>query len=124
MNNIDDNKARQKFQDRITKGMLGPGSDVWGVNESEEIISDYPLIRYFTGVLFPEKTNSESQLDEDVSDVANETGEYEELDESNIQKENSDISEETKVIEKKEIEDVIKGPLNGGKHIYTLGYPT
>lgn len=108
MNNIDDNKARQKFQDRITKGMLGPGSDVWGVNESEEIISDYPLIRYFTGVLFPEKTNSESQLDEDVSDVANETGENQELDESNIQKENSDISEETKVIEKREIEDEIK----------------
>lgn len=26
--------------------------------------------------------------------------------------------------DKKEIEDVIKGPLNGGKHIYTLGYPT
>jgi creatinine amidohydrolase/Fe(II)-dependent formamide hydrolase-like protein len=24
----------------------------------------------------------------------------------------------------KEIEDVIKGPLNGGKHLYTLGYPT
>jgi hypothetical protein len=23
-----------------------------------------------------------------------------------------------------EIEDVIKGPLNGGTHIYTLGYPT
>jgi creatinine amidohydrolase len=26
--------------------------------------------------------------------------------------------------DKKEIEDVMKGPLNGGKHIYTLGYPT
>ena len=26
--------------------------------------------------------------------------------------------------DKKEIEDVIKGPLNGGKHLYTLGYPT
>jgi hypothetical protein len=22
------------------------------------------------------------------------------------------------------IEDVLKGPLNGGKHIYTLAYPT
>ncbi len=26
--------------------------------------------------------------------------------------------------ERKLVEDVIKGPLNGGKHIYTLGYPT
>jgi len=25
---------------------------------------------------------------------------------------------------KEEIEDVLKGPLNGGKHLYTLGYPT
>jgi len=26
--------------------------------------------------------------------------------------------------DRKEIEDVVKGPLNGGKHLYTLGYPT
>jgi Uncharacterized protein, putative amidase len=26
--------------------------------------------------------------------------------------------------DEKEIEDLIKGPLNGGKHIYTIGYPT
>jgi creatinine amidohydrolase/Fe(II)-dependent formamide hydrolase-like protein len=26
--------------------------------------------------------------------------------------------------ERSEIEDVMKGPLNGGKHLYTLGYPT
>jgi creatinine amidohydrolase len=26
--------------------------------------------------------------------------------------------------DKKEIEAVLKGPLNGGKHLYTLGYPT
>ena len=26
--------------------------------------------------------------------------------------------------DEKEIEDVIKGPFNGGKHIYTLAYPT
>ena len=26
--------------------------------------------------------------------------------------------------DRKEVEDVMKGPLNGGKHLYTLGYPT
>lgn len=26
--------------------------------------------------------------------------------------------------DREDIEDVIKGPLNGGKHLYTLGYPT
>ena len=87
MNNIDDDKAREILQNRITKGMLGPGSDTWGGDDNEEIISDYPLIRYFTGVLFPEKTNPESQLDNDVSEVENETGEYEELELSRIEKE-------------------------------------
>ena len=28
------------------------------------------------------------------------------------------------MLNREEIEDVIKGPLKGGKHIYTLGYPT
>ena len=26
--------------------------------------------------------------------------------------------------DRREIEDILKGPLNGGKHLYTLGYPT
>ena len=73
MNNIDDSKARDKFQSRIYKGMHGPGSDVWGHDENEEIISDYPLIRYFTGVLFPESTMPDSQLEVDIADVQNES---------------------------------------------------
>ena len=47
-----DYKARQIFQERLKKGLLGPGSDVF-VRETEideEIISDYPLQRYYTGI--------------------------------------------------------------------------
>lgn len=102
MSNIDDNLARKKFQDRITKGMLGPGSDTWGVADNEEIISDYPLIRYFTGVLFPDKTNPDTQLDSDTAEVENESEENEELEESNIKKEVLDIREENSVSTKKE----------------------
>jgi hypothetical protein len=60
--------VRDLFHHRIEKGMLGPGSENWGLNDDEEIISDYPLVRYFTGVLFPEKDNprSESDADEDL----------------------------------------------------------
>lgn len=83
MNNIDDSKARDKFQDRINKGMHGPGSDVWGHDENEEIISDYPLIRYFTGVLFPKSTMPNSQLESDISEVQNES-EGEEYDTKDI----------------------------------------
>jgi hypothetical protein len=51
-----DEKARDIIQSRILKGMIGPGSDTWGVNDKEEIISDYPLQRYFSGIVFPDKT--------------------------------------------------------------------
>lgn len=106
MNNIDDNKARQKFQDRITKGMLGPGSDTWGVEEKEEIISDYPLIRYFTGVLFPKKTKAESQLDEDIANAENESAENDELDESKIKKQISDIPYDAIPVKENENEEL------------------
>jgi hypothetical protein len=51
-----DEKARDIIQGRILKGMIGPGSDTWGVEDKEEIISDYPLQRYFSGIVFPDKT--------------------------------------------------------------------
>jgi hypothetical protein len=51
-----DEKARDIIQSRILKGMIGPGSDTWGVDDKEEIISDYPLQRYFSGIVFPDKT--------------------------------------------------------------------
>jgi hypothetical protein len=88
--------------------MLGPGSDTWGVDESEEIISDYPLIRYFTGVLFPDKTNPDTQLESDIADVENESEEHEELEESSISKENIDNSEEYKISKNKESEEELK----------------
>lgn len=67
-----DEKARDIIQSRILKGMIGPGSDTWGVEDKEEIISDYPLQRYFSGIVFPDKTicktidekeNNEAQSD-------------------------------------------------------------
>ena len=57
MSNNHDSIARDIFQARIKKGLLGPGSDIF-VSEkdiSDEIIADYPLQRYYTGVLFPER---------------------------------------------------------------------
>ena len=65
MNKPQDEIARDLFQRRIRKGMLGPGSDVF-VNESDiknEIIGNYPLQQYYTGILFPEKQRIAS-LDE------------------------------------------------------------
>lgn len=71
MSNNHDNIARDIFQKRIKKGLLGPGSDIFVTekDKSEEIISDYPLQRYYTGVLFPEQIKKDSA----ESEVANGT---------------------------------------------------
>src|SRR5680860_697555 len=61
-NKLQDQIARDLFQKRINKGMLGPGSDVF-VREPDienEIIGNYPLQQYYTGILFPEKQRIES----------------------------------------------------------------
>ena len=71
MNSNHDNKARDIFQQRIEKGLLGPGSDIFvdEKDKKEEIISDFPLQRYYTGVLFPEQIKKDTA----ESEVANET---------------------------------------------------
>jgi len=71
-----DYKARQIFQERIRKGLLGPGSDIF-VKENEineEIISDYPLQRYYTGIIYPEKEIISSFVDQSDAECEAETG--------------------------------------------------
>jgi len=79
MSNNHDTIARNIFQERIRKGLLGPGSDVFVDNNIEnnrnnEIISDYPLQRYYTGILFPERKRENSfdeQADNYVESLTN-----------------------------------------------------
>jgi hypothetical protein len=47
---------RDFFSNRISRSLLGPGSDIFAGQNEEEVISDYPLQRYYTGILFPEKS--------------------------------------------------------------------
>ena len=72
-----DYKARQIFQERIRKGLLGPGSDIFVKEDeiNEEIISNYPLQRYYTGILYPEKKLiksfselSEAEIEKEITD--------------------------------------------------------
>lgn len=65
-----DHIAREKFQQRIVKGMIGPGSDTWGLPDEEEIISnDTPTQRYFSGILFPEKDLASCKTQNDLDDA-------------------------------------------------------
>jgi len=55
-------EQRLIFKDTIKKNLIGPGSDIISKNDDEEILSDYPLSRYYSGILFPEReTNSSSE---------------------------------------------------------------
>lgn len=75
MRNNHDSIARDIFQERIKKGLLGPGSDIFvdKKDKNEEIISDYPLQRYYTGVLFPEQVRVQTQSKKDDNELNNET---------------------------------------------------
>lgn len=84
--NIDE-KARDIIQSRILKGMIGPGSDTWGVEDIEEIISDYPLQRYFSGIVFPDKTICKTIDEKEGADAESEAlKEANETNEENIEK--------------------------------------
>ena len=90
MSNNHDSIARDIFQERIKKGLLGPGSDIF-VSEkdiSNEIIADYPLQRYYTGVLFPERTRVATQSEADENDLKNNLPEGKENDINNSKNEN------------------------------------
>lgn len=94
MSSNHDSIARDIFQKRIKKGLLGPGSDIFvdDKDKNEEIISDFPLQRYYTGVLFPEQVRVETLSEKDDSEVNNET----DSDDNDSQNEN---------IEEKVVED-------------------
>ena len=82
-----DEKAREIIQSRILKGMIGPGSDTWGVEDKEEIISDYPLQRYFSGIIFPDKTICKTIDEKENADSESEASiESEETNEEVIEK--------------------------------------
>jgi len=80
-------KARQIFQERIRKGLLGPGSDIFvdEDNKNDEFISDYPLQRYYTGIIYPEKNLVSSFVEQAEAECEIETnGEDDENNENTI----------------------------------------
>jgi hypothetical protein len=102
-----DKKARQIFQDRIQRGMIGPGSDMWGLPDQEEIISEYPLPRYFSGVLFPNKSNKPKTLsDADDADLKSESLITDNEEEVNITEKEIQDTQDSK--EKKDNQEDIK----------------
>ncbi|MFN4234422.1 MAG: helicase-related protein [Bacteroidia bacterium] len=81
-------KIRDTFQERLLKGLIGPGSDSFGLPDEEEILSDYPLQRYFSAVIFPEKKFSKSENEEDDLETISMTEEPDYLTPEEINHEN------------------------------------
>lgn len=94
-------EPRLIFRDTIQKNLIGPGSDVFVSDSVNEIISDYPLSRYYSGILFPER------------DVEASVGEKETND-SNAEIEDDKLEDELQPIENSEIdfeEDIDKSKI-------------
>lgn len=88
---------RDTFQHRIQKGLIGTGSDSFGMPDEEEIITDYPLQRYYSAVIFPEKKFSATEQDEDDEEVKAATEEPNSLDPEDIISENKSENDATTI---------------------------
>lgn len=105
-------EIRQVFQNRIQKGLHGPGSDTWGLPDSEEIISDYPLIRYFTGIIFPDKVICQTVNEVDSSEM------------QNISEENKDEKNDLLEKEENQIENIKSKKMEENKLNHNSFFPT
>lgn len=98
--------TRDTFQERIFKGLIGAGSDSFGLPDEEEILSDYPLQRYFSAVIFPEKKFSVTESEEEEIELQTETEEFNKLTtEDVVAKTENDVTEEPKKDERAEDEN-------------------
>lgn len=53
---------RDVFKEQIQKMLVGPGADIFGLDEKKEIIASYPLKTYYSGILFPERKVDNSDV--------------------------------------------------------------
>ena len=78
---------RDSFYTEIQKGLIGTGSDIFGVPDNEELISDYPLNRYYSGILFPNKDfpaghpKSEEEIESSNNQAETDENDYDNLEE-------------------------------------------
>lgn len=78
-------EMRKKIYESVKMELLGPGSEDIGSNIEHELITDAPITRYSTGILFPQKSEMGQDIDSLV-DKENSENRYEEnIDKDNIQ---------------------------------------
>ncbi len=106
-------EARLLIYDSVKRELMGPGSEDIGGDIDHELITDEPIARYSTGILFPQKCKSNQEIDDNI-DLENKTNinTYEEDKEKFVSKnseslfKNKNYSMFTKISEK-EIDEKI-----------------
>ncbi|MCX7875071.1 MAG: helicase-related protein [Melioribacteraceae bacterium] len=99
--------ARDIYIDRIKRELIGPGSDIFYCSDdfSDEIIEGKPLSRYYSGILFPPKTElaeDEPELFQEDNDELN--AEPDEL----ITKEMDFVTKENEILDNSEYDETFK----------------
>jgi superfamily II DNA/RNA helicase len=91
---------REKVISRVQKELIGPGTDLFECSDkvyfSDEVIADKPLLRYFSGILYPKQTaigdfvEDDDENDETPSEIA------EEVSNKVVEDDNTNIATESK----------------------------
>jgi hypothetical protein len=85
-------KNREVVITRVKKELIGPGSDIFHcqdtTNFTDEIIEGKPLMRYFSGILFPKQ-----KLNSGGVDITEEDDESDETNPDNISQEDKEVAE-------------------------------
>lgn len=88
------NNPRLIFRDTIRKCLIGPGSDVFGLEDTGEIISDFPLKRYYSAVLFPVRISKGKEISIGLEDELIAKAEFSDDDENDPGADLTEVSTE------------------------------
>jgi hypothetical protein len=97
------NEPRLIFRDTIKNNLIGPGSDVFISDNENEIISDYPLSRYYSGILFPER-EMEVSIGEKETHDANAEIEDDNIEIETLETDKTDIESDEDIDKSKNVE--------------------
>lgn len=60
---------RDAFTNRLQTALIGPGADVYGLDDQTELVSTPPLQLYYSGILFPSRSQPRTVEEEAEDDV-------------------------------------------------------
>ncbi len=63
---LETDQNRAAFLNRLQVGLIGPGSETLWPDDQAEVLSDYPVRRYFGGILFPKRTATHSTIGDQI----------------------------------------------------------